>query len=303
MALLKIKCPECSAGLKSAAGFTPGQTVCCPKCETYFAVEEPDGDEPRAGKKPVKAAVSDDDEDDDEDHKPRKKKKKARAYDEDEDGERSYKKSPLRFVILGVLVVVMLVLAYFLYDKKKKEREAADGTPAPADVDATGQPRLANPNGGPKLQPAGVGNNGNLPGRNPNPRPKPKGPDVGAVAVGAVGDLLGGGGPRNPAEAAKMRAKYTAALVGTWTADLGDGAAEELTYAADGTFIATRTGPDAATAEGKYAVKGLVGTKGLKLQLTTDAGTRTATATAVFEDDELQHPSLQPGITATFRKK
>ena len=114
MSLLKIKCPECRAGLKSAAGFTPGQTVCCPKCETYFAVEEPTDEEPAAAKprKAVRAAAADDDEDE-----PRKKRKKPRDDEDDAFEERSYKNSPLRYAILGVLVVVMLVLGYFLYEK------------------------------------------------------------------------------------------------------------------------------------------------------------------------------------------
>lgn len=135
MALLKIKCPECRAGLKSATGFAVGQTVCCPKCETYFAVEEPEDEDeaPRTGKpakKAVRAAVAEE-LPDDEDEEPRKKRKKRR--DDDEDEERSYKNSPLRYVILGVLIAVMLVLGYLLYEKKKSEREdSAAPVAAPA---------------------------------------------------------------------------------------------------------------------------------------------------------------------------
>ena len=54
---------------------------------------------------------------------------------------------------------------------------------------------------------------------------------------------------------------------------------------------------------GGYTVQGLVGAvKGLEgSQL--DAGNGPRTITATFDDDELQHPTLQPGVTGTFRKK
>ena len=121
MPLPRITCPECGAGLKSATGFKVGQTVACPKCETDFEVEEPD-DAPAKAKKPVRAAARDDDDDDDD--RPRKKKKKRR------DDEKSYKNSPLRFVILGVLVVVMGVLGFLLL-QKRKGNEVADTKPNP----------------------------------------------------------------------------------------------------------------------------------------------------------------------------
>src|SRR5205823_3556657 len=38
MPLLRIRCPQCDALLKSAAGFTPGNTVVCPKCTNRFPV-------------------------------------------------------------------------------------------------------------------------------------------------------------------------------------------------------------------------------------------------------------------------
>lgn len=297
MSLQKINCPECGAGLKSAAGFKVGKTVNCPKCETPFVVEDPDEAEPeeearpKPAKKAVKAVVADE-EDEEEEERPKKKKKKKRAAEDDE--ERSYKNSPLRFVILGVLVLVMLVLGFMLYQKRKNEGEAVavEPAPAPTDPQAVVRPNIAPP----KIDP------GKLPKDGPKRPTKgggAKGPDVGAVAGGAVGDLLGGG-PAAPAEAPKLLKKYTAALVGTWTADLGGGASEQLVYGADGTFRAARTGPGAATASGTYSVKGLVGTKGLKLQLDGPEGARTAIA--VFDADELEHPSLEKGVVATFRK-
>jgi uncharacterized Zn finger protein (UPF0148 family) len=102
--LNRITCPECGAGLKSKSGFTPGELVSCPKCETDFTVAEPadEAEEPRKGKKPAKAAALPPD-------------------DEEEDEKWSYKNSWIRYAILGVLLVVLGVLGYMLYEKKKKE--------------------------------------------------------------------------------------------------------------------------------------------------------------------------------------
>ncbi len=152
MALLKIHCPECNAGLKSPTGFKVGQTVACPKCETYFVVEEPEEEEeeeeeaPRKKtpakskpvKKPVRAVVDDDDDEDEEEEeeeapRKKKKKKKKRRDDDDEDEERSYKNSPLRFIILGILVIIMLVLGYMLYVKKQDEKNSAVAVPGQFD--------------------------------------------------------------------------------------------------------------------------------------------------------------------------
>lgn len=291
MSVQKLKCPECSAGLKSAAGFRVGQTVCCPKCETYFVVEDPEEEEalddedgnPKpargAGKKSVRAAAVVDDGDEE---KPKQKKKKKRV---EEDEERSYKNSPVRYIVLGVLILIMLVLGFLLYLKRKNEAAAAN-EPAPKSEPTSEPPR--NP-----IQPKGAPialakDNGKRP-------PIGKGPGAGPL------DDLFVNGPATAAEAQKLLAKYTTELIGTWAADLGAGTKEELTYAAGGTFRATRTGPGAATVSGKYTVKNLVGTKGLKLQLDGPDGARTINVT--FENNELQHPSLEKGVTATFRKK
>ena len=139
MSLNRVVCPSCNAGLKSTAGFTVGQKLRCPKCQNAFAVPEPavevlDGDEEKTipnrptakkpeppksdvKKKPIAAVVDDDedspgarkpkraaaivdDEDDDDadDDRPRKKKKKKQG---------GYKNSPLRYAILGVLLVIL----------------------------------------------------------------------------------------------------------------------------------------------------------------------------------------------------
>ena len=188
MALTRIVCPECSAGLKSQSGFEVGETVCCPKCETYFSVEEPEaveeeelpkkkasGAEASPKKKAVAAAVSDedddedekpqpkkkkavhatvsddDDEDDEDDEKPRSKKKKKKKRSDDDEDERSYKNSPLRYAVLGVLVVTMLVLGVFLIRKQMKEHADNAGDTAtgntegdkPSGGSGSGRPQLS----------------------------------------------------------------------------------------------------------------------------------------------------------------
>ncbi|MBX9580920.1 MAG: hypothetical protein K2X87_11480, partial [Gemmataceae bacterium] len=60
MSIPRVTCPECGAGLRSKTGFTAGEAVACPKCETEFTVEDPD-DRPR---RPRVAAAADDDDDD-----------------------------------------------------------------------------------------------------------------------------------------------------------------------------------------------------------------------------------------------
>jgi hypothetical protein len=65
--------------------------------------------------------------DDEDDYDDRPRKKKRRRTDDEETGWQKYKRSPVRFAVLGVLVVGMLVLAYFLYQKLERQgrRDAA----------------------------------------------------------------------------------------------------------------------------------------------------------------------------------
>ena len=142
MAIMRITCPECGAGLKSPDGFTVGQEVECPKCSTEFEVEKPVAAKTTAlapsqtkalNKKTTKLSARDDDDDDDKPKKAKKKKKKAA----DEEEEWSYKNSWIRYAVLGVLFVILAVLAYFLYVKKKKEKEDA-ALPVPAAVRVMG---------------------------------------------------------------------------------------------------------------------------------------------------------------------
>lgn len=136
----------------------------------------------------------------------------------------------------------------------------------------------------------------------PPKQPRPaKGTNNGAAGgLGAVGGLLGASAPL-PAEAQALKEKYQALLVGTWAADLGDGFREELTYNADGTFTAKLTGPTPATAAGKYAVVQSIGTKGLKVR--HGDGPTAKTVVVSFDNNEMEHPSLRPGVTGTYRKK
>ena len=132
MSIPKVTCPECGAGLRSKSGFTAGESVECPKCEAAFTVEEPEEPKPR---KPARAAVVVDDDDDDDD-RPRKKRRRRDDDDDDDAPKRSYKNSPIRFIILGVLIVIMLVLAYFLYVKKDKEAKDNAALPPAAALTA-----------------------------------------------------------------------------------------------------------------------------------------------------------------------
>jgi hypothetical protein len=156
VAILRAVCPGCGAGLKCTdpAGFTAGEALTCPKCDTSFKVKATavaarpvaakpaarkpqvvdDDEDDRPKKKAVKAAAADDDDDEDDD-RPRKKRprdddedddrprKKKRKADRDEGG--GYRNSPVRFIVLGILVTIMLVLAVLLYLKWQNEKQDA----------------------------------------------------------------------------------------------------------------------------------------------------------------------------------
>jgi hypothetical protein len=136
------------------------------------------------------------------------------------------------------------------------------------------------------------------------PPPKPKTSDKDAKGPGGfdpIGGWIGASPPSGSLAEQSLLQTFKTALVGTWVADLGNGVTEERSYTAAGTFTAKLTGPTPASATGKYTVLGLVGTKGLKIQL--DAGGPPQTIRVTFDDNELQHPTLQPGVTGAFRKK
>lgn len=314
MATTRIECPECGAGLKSPSGFTAGESVECPKCETTFTVEEPEAQRPVKSKKPVRALASRaaDDDDDEIDDKPRKKKKKREEDDEDEEDKRSYKTSPMRFVILGVLVVVMIVLGVLLFRKKQAEKEEAKtNEDPPANVV------------GPPANPQGPGAGGNLPRLVPSgPLGGPaKGPTIGVLNPGGPGPIGGPGGIRpvqpglggvepapgggglfggSPAfgtiEGKQIVATLSAKLLGTWEGIAPDGSTHKVTYQASGQYTHDVSGGKGSS-KGAWLATGLIGSKGLKLN-------RTGTTTrVVFEDDELIHDTATPGESVVLRKK
>lgn len=328
MSLTRITCPECGVGLKSPTGFTVGETVHCKKCETYFAVEEPgdeaaDADRPqkarpaaptpgKAGtKKPLRAAADDEDEND-----APKARKKKRA----DDTEKSYKTSPLRFVILGGLLVVLGVLGFMLYQKKQKEKEDAaknDALP-PADSGVVGGrgPGPLGPGGvgfqGPIDIPAGGVIGGGRPGMG---RPG-MGDGAGRPIVdGKTSRPTGGGGDPisnffsgpalTDAEKEALKKQFQDKLIGTWVADLG-GTTVELVYTPTGDVTETKkvgSGPS-TTANGKWRVVGLVGHRGLIIQREGIGRIGTPRPeTILFEGDELEHPVPSLNLTGVFRKK
>jgi hypothetical protein len=189
MRVHEIHCPKCEATLRSQAGIPVGQPVSCPKCKHKFTVEaaeEPDviddadvvddadveerparrkgpaparrraarddeeDDEPRPRKKkPAKGIRARDDEDDSDD-RPRKKKKGRRR---DEEPHSLYwrlrRNVAVRVITLVILLGILAVLAYLLYEKKRAERELENGSRtspayahsrADADSDSTGRP-------------------------------------------------------------------------------------------------------------------------------------------------------------------
>jgi Zn-finger nucleic acid-binding protein len=323
MALNRIPCPECGAALKSPSGFTVGHTVCCPKCETYFVVEEPDvegeateeinklakkksapiaAEPPR--KKPTKVSSRrENDEDDEQESRPKKKKKKRRS--DDDEAEHSYRNSPLRYAILTILIIIMLVGAYFLVQKYRKENNEdevvkSDSTPQAA---APFQP----PVNGQKLPNRVAGPGGRQPGGFQPPIQNQQQPKNNGFLGGAPKD--GGflnNSPLTPAETTKLIEQYKAQLVGTWKADLGDGFTAQLVFTADGKVSETitnkagtknKTGTWLAT--GEVAHKGMFVTFGGQL-------IKSKPVKLTFEEDDLQYPvfdsTLGQDVVGIFHK-
>jgi uncharacterized Zn finger protein (UPF0148 family) len=141
VALTRVACPECGNGLKSSSGFVAGQSVSCPKCETEFTVEDV-GDAA-----PARA---------DDDYLPASKRASSA------DKEWSYQNSPMRYAVLGVLLVVLGVLGYMLYEKKMKERNETAGTTGDDDRAETVNPKIVGdaPKGLKPMRPGGAGGGG-----------------------------------------------------------------------------------------------------------------------------------------------
>lgn len=221
MAILRVTCPECDAALTSKTGFTAGKEITCPKCDAEFEVPAP---KVATAKKP--AAVDDDEEDrpqrrkrsreddDDDDDRPRRKKNKESG---------GYKNSPIRFVVLGVLVLVMIVLGGFLVLKLMKDRENAKVDPDTGDEVAEVDNRRA-ANSGLELHPLA----------------KPGSPAGGEPTQPAV-NVQKCIDPKLAAAELETARKLGAVLVGKWVVPMAK-ADDEYTieYRADGTYSESR---------------------------------------------------------------
>lgn len=151
MAPTRIACPQCVATLKSPSGFTEGDSICCPKCETWFTVEDPTEERGEAEDTPRKKRVRVVADDEGDDYQPKKKQKKKKKASQ------SYKNSPFRYAVLGVLVIAMLVLGVFLILKKTreaKEQARANADSSPEETRTSGpQPEQASQKKTPEPQP------------------------------------------------------------------------------------------------------------------------------------------------------
>ena len=299
MAIMRIECPECGAGLKSPTGFAAGQSVACPKCETYFTVEEPEEERPAKSKKAVKAVSSRDDDDDEEDEKPRKKKKKSRDDDDDDDegGGKSYKTSPLRFIVLGILVVIMAVLGIMLVVRKMDEKKQNEGANAGSNEEGAGPPEGQVPvirnlgAGVPKL-PMIIPNMGGVQPLPPVLAPPPP------AGIDPIAGLFGQSPRAGTDESVKLLERHRKKLLGMWEGTAADGALHKIVYQDNGQFTHEISGGGkGSTSAGTWNIMGLVGTRGVKINRGT------VKLKVVFEGDELLHDTATPGETVVLKKK
>ena len=256
MALLSIACPECGARVKSSKGFKRGQDVSCPKCETDFTV----GD--------------------------------TASADESLDKEWSYKNSWMRFAVLGVLLVVLGVLGYMLYQKKQANKDTDTGTAQSDDEMPMVNPKLVG-KGDPGLRP------------------------VGRTGGGGVG----GGQPKGNAGESKDASPDTESirklLIGSW-----EGARKDekfaIEYKQDGSFSYSVDGNAKKSIEGRWKIAGIepvktaTGTRNLIAWLRMEwvpEGQEARTGRALFNElGTLTHPLLdrgagEKGQTAVFNRK
>jgi hypothetical protein len=256
VAVHRLACPSCGAEIDSAAGFTAGQVARCSKCEKEFTVDDA-----------ALKAATDGAGDEFLPGKPRT-----------DQVEWSYRNSTLRHVVLGVLVIIMCVLGYMLYDKKMKERHTA-----------------ANETEGRGIAPAEV--------------PKEMLPLPGDPI--AAGRELAPKILSDPVEAMKVR------LVGVWEAKV-EGEPIVVEYKGDGTFnySVAAGGKAAPKLAGKWNVTALdvkmkgIGSKIFDMQMewTPEGQGAVKEAARVNPNQSLDQPLLDRGVdgkrpTATFIKK
>ena len=313
MTLPRILCPDCGAGLTSKVGFAIGQAVTCPKCKSAFKVSAPfevDDDPPpppskappEAKKKPARVVVAavedDDDDDDDDDDRPRKKSsKKRRREDDDDDDGSSYRSSWLRYVILGILVVVMLVLGFMLY---KKWNPPAENATKP-NVPPTAPP---GPGGMPVPPP---GPPGMIPGPGGSPKsgvpgqPVGQTPGPGVASRPSAADRLFDTAPLSPSQVEKLKQEFISKLTGTWEGIDSDGVKHHIEYRKDLTFTHTiEGGSNNGTITGTFAIIKVLGDKAAKLARQLGAKKEVNVA---FEEGELVHDTGTPGVSVVLRKK
>ncbi len=158
MASTRTICTECKSVVTLPEPAEVGDVVPCPKCEAYFTVPrtkivpmpgaakpavakplvavpvkakpkvvvEEDDLPPPPKKKPV-VVVEDEDEDDDEEEeeeKPKKKKKRPeggprKKKRRKKQEEKSFKDSPIRYAILGVLILILIGVAWWRFKQPK----------------------------------------------------------------------------------------------------------------------------------------------------------------------------------------
>lgn len=149
MTIPRTSCPECNAGLKCTdpAGFAPGEPLECPKCGATLAIEGAAAG-PVAARPATRPRLIEDDEDEADD-RPRRRTAKKPA---------SAGYVVMRVAVLGVLLVILCVLGYLLY--QKHFANAGAGGSDDDDLPPPLEPRIVNPEKAPKLErriPAGAG--------------------------------------------------------------------------------------------------------------------------------------------------
>jgi hypothetical protein len=254
VALLSIACPECGARVKSSKGFKRGQAVSCPKCETDFTV----GD--------------------------------STSGDESLDKEWSYKNSWMRFAVLGVLLVVLGVLGYMLYEKKRANKDT--DTVQSDDEIPMANPRLVG-KGDPGLRPVERTGGGGVGGG----RPK--------VNAGETKD--------GAADSESVRKQ----LIGSWEAARND-ERYAIEYKPDGSFTYSVDGKAKKSIEGRWKVAGIEplktapGTRNLIAWVRMEwvpEGQEAMTGRALYNElGTMTHPLLDRGAgqkapTAVFNRK
>lgn len=267
MASTQTQCPECRTLVDSAEGFAPGQTVLCPKCETYFTAEPPGSAAPR--KQPARPAPM-------------------------ASGKRPRKKFSI--VNAVVALVLLLIIAGGVYsfvafrnqEADKRERDQAERDANPAKMN------------GPISDGPSKKDGKNRKDRTTAPKKTPgSGPDTPAELQSVVSDVSGKSPAPTEAQKQQQIARLRPQLIGTWKSKPGPGMLHIVEYRADGTYRDEITTFKGRVLEGKWEVTDIVGKKGLRLKRT---GTIDTTVRVIFEGGELIHDADQPGTTVVFVK-